>query len=130
MAWKYASKESTERRDPMAEFSQRIIEQLELGVKPWVRPWNPELCGGPQAPINLTTGARYHGINTLILGMDIPAFQSGDPRWATYQQAHEKGFQVRKGEKSNTIFFYKPLEIKDAAAKDGMRTIPVLKHFA
>jgi antirestriction protein ArdC len=32
------------------------------------------------------------------------AFTSGDPRWMTYQQAAEKKWQVREGEKSTTIF--------------------------
>ena len=43
----------------------------------------------PQAPFNPVTGRRYHGINVLILGMDLRAFQSGNPRWMTYQQVQE-----------------------------------------
>ena len=117
-------------RDPMQEFADRIIAELENGVKPWVRPWDPEKAGGPQAPFNPVTGKRYHGINVLILGMDMRAFQSGDPRWMTYQQAHEKKWQVRKGEKSTTIFFSKPYEIDDDEAEDGKKTIRVLKHYA
>ena len=96
-------------RDPMQEFANRIVAELENGVKPWVRPWDPEKAGGPQAPFNPVTGKRYHGINVLILGMDMRAFQSGDPRWMTYQQAQEKKWQVRKGEKSTTIFFTQAL---------------------
>jgi N-terminal domain of anti-restriction factor ArdC len=64
------------RRDPMQEFADRIITELERGVKPWVRPWDPEKAGGPQAPFNPVTGKRYHGINVLILGMDMRAFQT------------------------------------------------------
>ena len=70
-------------RDPMQEFADRIIAELENGVKPWVRPWDPDKAGGPQAPFNPVTGKRYHGVNVLILGMDMRAFQSGDPRWMT-----------------------------------------------
>jgi antirestriction protein ArdC len=58
------------------------------------------------------------------------AFQSGDPRWMTYQQASQKGWQVKKGERATTIFFYKPISIEDEKAEDGTRTIPILKHFA
>ena len=61
-------------RDPMQEFANRIIAELENGVKPWVRPWDTEKAGGPQAPFNPVTGKRYHGINVLILGMDMRAF--------------------------------------------------------
>jgi antirestriction protein ArdC len=100
-------------RDPLQEFADRIVAELEKGVKPWVRPWDPEKAGGPQAPFNPVTRKRYHGINVLILGIDMRAFQSGDPRWMTYQQAHEKHWQVRKGEKATTIFFTKPYEVDD-----------------
>ena len=48
----------------------------------------------------------------------------------TYQQAKEKNWQVRKGEKATTIFFYKPLEVDDPEAEDGTRTIPMLKSYA
>ncbi len=117
-------------RDPMQEFANRIIAELANGVKPWVRPWDPEKAGGPQAPFNPVTGKRYHGINVLILGMDMRAFQTGDPRWMTYQQAQGKDWQVRKGERSTTIFFTKPYEVEDEAAEDGTKTIRVLKHYA
>jgi len=117
-------------RDPMQEFADRIVTELEKGVKPWVRPWDPDKAGGPQAPFNPVTGKHYHGVNVLILGMDLRAFESGDPRWMTYQQAHEKNWQVRKGERSTTIFFAKPLEIDDDEKEDGRKTIKLLKHFA
>ena len=81
-------------RDPMQEFANRIITELENGVKPWVRPWDPEKAGGPQAPFNPVTGKRYHGINVLILGMDMRVFQTGDPRWMTYQQAQGKDLSL------------------------------------
>ena len=117
-------------RDPMQEFANRIIAELENGVKPWVRPWDPEKAGGPQAPFNPVTCKRYHGINVLILGMDMRAFQSGDPRWMTCQQAQGKDWQVRKGERSTTIFFTKPYEVEDADSDDGRKMIRVLKHYA
>src|SRR5271170_1113459 len=100
-------------RDPMQEFAERVIEQLEKGVKPWVRPWDESKCGGPQAPINPVTKANYHGVNVLILSIHPLAFMSGDPRWMTYQQAHEKKWQVKKGEKSTTIFFAKKFSVDD-----------------
>jgi antirestriction protein ArdC len=48
----------------------------------------------------------------------------------TYQQAHEKHWQVRKGEKATTIFFSKPYEVEDENEDDGKKTIRVLKHYA
>jgi antirestriction protein ArdC len=128
MTWKSAHHEVT--RDPMQEFSDKIIAELERGVKPWVRPWDPDKCAGPQAPVNPATKAAYHGINVLILGMSPLAFMTGDPRWMTYQQASEKGWQVKKGEKSTTIFFTKKYNVDDNEAEDGKKQIRVLRHYA
>ncbi len=123
------------RRDPMQELTDRIVAQLEIGVKPWVMPWDPAKCGGPQAPINGATGARYHGVNVLILGMDLRAFKSGDPRWCSYLQAQEHGWQVRKDERATTIFFSKQLAMDEESEGDGAqqgqpKTVRLLKHHA
>ncbi len=109
------------RRDHFQEVTDGIVAALEADRKPWVRPWDPDKAGGPQAPFNPTTGKRYHGINVLILGMDLRAFETGDPRWMTYQQASDRKWQVRKGEKSTSIFFFKPLRVegKDDEADPG-----------
>ena len=130
VSWKSARSVTTERRDPIQEFADRIVAELEKGVKPWVRPWDPEKCGGPQAPFNPSTGAHYHGINVLILGMHPAAFTTGDPRFMTYQQAHEKGWQVRKAEKATTIFFTKRYQIEDEKDEDSRKEVRVLRHYA
>ena len=114
------------RKDHFQEVTDSIIAALEAGTKPWARPWDPDLAGGPQAPF-------YHGINVLLLGMSPLAFCSGDPRWMTYQQAQEKKWQVRKGEKSTTIFFYKPLQIENKDRDEGdpeTKKIGMLRTYA
>jgi antirestriction protein ArdC len=68
-------------RDPMQEFADRIVAELEKGIKPWVRPWDQDKCAGPQAPLNPTTGQHYHGVNVLILAMHPLPFMTADPRW-------------------------------------------------
>jgi antirestriction protein ArdC len=129
MSFRRASQEATVRRDPMQEFANRIVEQLEKGVKPWVRPWDPLKCDGPQSPFNMATGHRYSGINVLILGMHPAAFQSGDPRFCTYKQAQDHQWQVNKGEHGTTVLLYKPLEIDDDKQEDGKRVIPLMRTF-
>jgi len=57
-------------------------------------------------------------------------FATGDPRWMTYHQAQENGYQVRKDEKSTTIFFTKRHEIEDQKAEDGKKLLRFLKHYA
>ncbi len=87
-------------RDHYQDVTDRIIAALEAGTPPWRKPWDPDKAGGPAMPRNAATGHRYRGINVLTLGMSALAFESGDPRWATYKQAEERGWQVRKGERA------------------------------
>ena len=55
------SASETPSRDPMQEFANRIIAELENGVKPWVRPWDPDKAGGPQAPFNRSPASAIAG---------------------------------------------------------------------
>jgi antirestriction protein ArdC len=120
-------------RDHYQEVTDRIVAALEAGTPPWRRPWDPDKAGGPAMPRNAATGHRYRGINVLTLGMSPLAFESGDPRWATYKQAEERGWQVRKGERGTTGYFFKRLELRDdtraADDEDAVRRIPLLRAF-
>ena len=51
-----SGKPSAERRDHYQEVTDRIIAALEAGTKPWRRPWDENLAGGPTMPINAVTG--------------------------------------------------------------------------
>ncbi|NFV80684.1 ArdC family protein [Magnetospirillum aberrantis] len=116
------------RRDIHAEITARIIAALEAGTPPWRRPWGK---GGPAPswPRNAVTGRPYRGINALLLAWHPLALAGGDPRWCTYNQARDKGWQVRKGEKGTVIIFFKRIEIDDEESDDDPRIIPVLKTF-
>jgi antirestriction protein ArdC len=107
---------------------------LEAGTPPWRRPWDPDKAGGPAMPRNAATGHRYRGINVLTLGMSVLAFSSGDPRWATYKQAEDRGWQVRKGERGTTGYFFKRLEVRDDSKPEGdedaVKRIPLLRAFS
>jgi antirestriction protein ArdC len=120
-------------RDHYQEVTNRIIAALEAGTPPWRKPWDPDKAGGPAMPRNAATGHRYRGINVLTLGMSPLAFTSGDPRWATYKQAEERGWQVRKGERGTMGFFFRRLELRDDTKPDddeeSVRRIPLLRAF-
>ena len=85
------------------ELVKKLCEAMEQGTAPWQRTWTDG-----DAPRNAVSGRPYHGVNTLNL-----ALQSGilghpeDPRWATYEQAQEKGWHVKAGEKGTHVEFYK-----------------------
>jgi antirestriction protein ArdC len=123
-------KTHAERRDHYQELTDKIIAALEAGTAPWRRPWDKTAGAGATAPMNAATGHRYRGINLFVLGMSPLALS--DPRWCSYRQAAERGWQVRKGEKSTPIYFYKPIEIEDRSAQGGgeTRRIPMLRTFS
>lgn len=87
-------------RDYRQELTDRIIRALEDGVAPWQKPW---AAGVAELPFNPVSGTVYRGGNVLAL-MDRGF---SDPRWCTYRQAEERGWQVRKGERSTGIEFWK-----------------------
>ena len=121
-------------RDHYAAVTEQVIAALEAGTLPWRKPWDPDKAGGSGMPRNAVTGARYRGVNTVVLGMSPLAFRSADPRWCTYKQAAERGWQVRKGERATTAYFFKRLEVRDgtdaADGGDAARRIPLLRSFS
>lgn len=123
---------SDARRDYYAEITQKIVAALESGPPPWRKPWDPEKAAW-SGPLNAVSGHRYRGINTLVLGMASLAMGGGDPRWLSYKQAREKGWQVQRGARATTAIFFKRVELKagDATSSslDETRTIPVLRGY-
>jgi antirestriction protein ArdC len=79
-----------------------IIAELEQGVMPWSKPWAGS--GGPVMP-RRHTGARYRGINILILWQAAEAAGYRSPYWMTFKQALEYGACVKKGERSTQIVY-------------------------
>lgn len=93
--------------------TERIIKALEQGVIPWRMPWRRR--GGSGLPKNLQSGKEYRGVNIFLLGAQGYA----SPFWCTYKQCAAKGGQVRKGEKSTPVIFWKVGDHKSKVRKDG-----------
>jgi antirestriction protein ArdC len=91
-------------RDYRQEVTDNIIHLLEQGVAPWQKPWEAGASLG--MPMNPTTGKSYRGGNAIHLMTMGLRKGYGDPRWMTYKQASEQGWQVRKGEKGTHIEFW------------------------
>ena len=130
---KQRSRTYTEYRDHYQEITNRIVAALESGTKPWQQPWDNAKAGGPSMPINATTGRPYHGINVLVLAMSSFAFGGSDPRFCSYKQATDRGWQIRKGERGTQIFFFKRMEVEDRnalpEAEDRTKRIPILRAY-
>ena len=78
----------------------KIIQMLASATAPSQKPWE---AGKLEMPNNPTTDKPYQGGNAthLISVAAMKGFE--DPRWLTYKQAAEQGWQVRKGEKETQI---------------------------
>lgn len=100
--------------DVQSIVTQSIINALENGVVPWRRPWDAPL----QIPRNVVTKKSYRGINFLILALETARKHYSSSYWMTYKQASAKGGQVRKGEKSTPVIFWKTID-KEEIQPDG-----------
>src|SRR6266853_1399710 len=97
---------STEKPDVYRKVTDAIINAIELGVGNWRMPWHTS-GRFASSPINATSKKAYRGINTVCLwaAAEAKGYDSGE--WATYAQWQEHGAQVRKGEKSTCVVFWK-----------------------
>ncbi|MBW9250212.1 MAG: DUF3560 domain-containing protein [Acidithiobacillus ferriphilus] len=101
------AKPEKERRDLRMEVANRLLEHIEQGTAPWQKPWE---AGQILPPINVVTGKPYRGVNYQNLMTLCP--DPSDPRWCTYKQAREQGWQVREGSSGIPIEVWKEYEHK------------------
>src|SRR5271157_1585680 len=100
-------------RDFRQEVTDNIVQMLERGVAPWQKPWEPG-ASSLGIPFNPTSDRAYRGGNAIHLM--ATGLQRGyeDPRWMTYKQASDNGWQVRRGEKGTQVEYW---EVKQASDK-------------
>lgn len=72
--------------------TNKIIEKLEAGINPWVRPW-----GGMARPKNYITNKSYHGINLLLLDAGY---------YLTMNQIVQIGGHLKKGSKGQMVVYF------------------------
>ena len=96
--------------------TDRILDQLSKGITPWHCPW--ALSG--LSCVSYSTGKPYSLLNQLLLG------KPGE--YITFNQAKSLGGNIRKGEKSRFVVFWKLLEEKDKDT-DEITIIPILKYY-
>ena len=61
---------SSKRSDPHARITDRILAELEQGVRPWMKPWSVETLAGRVTRPLRSTGEPYAGINVILLWME------------------------------------------------------------
>lgn len=119
------------RSDLYTRITDRIIAELERGVRPWVQPWTAtNMAGRITRPLR-HNGQPYTGINVLLLWSEAIARGFCSPIWMTFKQASELGAHVRKGETGSTVVYasrFTKTET-DAHGDEIERDIPFLKAY-
>ncbi|AUX79317.1 ArdC family protein [Sinorhizobium fredii] len=125
------AKENSARTDIYARITEKIVAQLEKGVRPWVQPWKAgNMSGRITRPLR-HNGLPYTGLNVLLLWSESTARGFSSPTWMTLRQANELGAHVRKGESGATVVYasrFTKTE-KDASGGEVERDIPFLKTY-
>jgi antirestriction protein ArdC len=120
-----AHQHSAKRRDLHADITAKLIASIEQGPGDLQLPWRRS-AGPLVMPVNARTEKAYNGINIVSLWVAAEVRGFAAPLWGTYRQWQELGAQVRKGEASSLVVFYKEYETEpnvDDASDDGKRRV-------
>lgn len=123
---------TTEKKDIFQRVTDQIVDAIEAGTESYKMPWKTS-GGFPYSPINAVSKRPYRGINIVILWAiaEQKGYKSGT--WATFKQWQELGAQVRKGEKSAHVVFWKFFDREELNNDDGSTSksgrIPMAKDY-
>lgn len=120
------------RADVYTRVTDRIVSDLEKGVRPWMKPWSAGHAADrlPSLPLRCN-GTPYRGVNILLLwGESIEKGYSRNT-WMTYRQAEELGAHVRKGEHGSLVVYADRFTKTEANDKgeEVEREIPFMKAY-
>ena len=121
----------TAKVDIYTRITNRIVSDLEKGVRPWLKPWNAEHAAGRITRPLRHNSTPYRGINVLVLWITAEERGYACPLWMTYKQSVELGGQVRKGEHGSTVVYADRFK-KTEAGDDGQmveQEIPFMKPY-
>jgi len=121
----------TEFRDVYSRITERIVADLEKGVRPWMRPWSAEHAAGRITRPLRHNGVPYKGINVVMLWSASVVKGYACPLWLTFKQAQELGGNVRKGEHGELVVYANRITRTetDDKGEETEREIPFLKGY-
>lgn len=105
-----------------------IVEAIEKGAGDWQMPWH-RVGSGLNRPVNIDTGNAYRGVNLVALWAAAEVRDFGSGTWGTYRQWQNRDCQVRKGEKSSVVVFYKEFDV-DCTDEESMDAGTETRLFA
>ena len=112
--------------------TQKIIADLEQGVRPWQKPWSGDNAAPRIIRPRRHNGEPYNGVNILLLWDAAITGGFQNPTWMTFQQATEYGAHVRKGEKSSFVVYANKITKTETDEKTGTeieRQIPFMRGY-
>ena len=120
------------RQDVYTRITDKIIADLEQGVRPWMKPWNAEHAAGRITRPLRHNGQAYNGINVLMLWSAAVTEGYSAPIWMTFRQAKELGASVRKGEHGELVVYANTVTRTEQDAETGEElehAIPFMKGY-
>lgn len=125
-------KAESDRTDTYTRITDRIAEDLEQGVRPWMKPWSAANTDGHITRPVRHNGLPYSGMNVLLLWSEQVSQGFASSMWMTFKQALELGGSVRKGETGSTVVFASRFtkSMVDGSSNDVDREIPFLKAYS
>jgi antirestriction protein ArdC len=96
---------SNEKQDVYTRVTNKIVADLEQGVRTWMKPWNAGNTAGRITRPLRHNGVPYSGINILMLWAEAMDKGFATPIWMTFKQALELKANVRKGEKGSLVVY-------------------------
>ena len=122
---------SQNRPDVYSRITDKIVADLEQGVRPWFKPWNAEHAAGKITRPLRHNGIPYKGINVIMLWSAATVKGYACPLWLTFKQALELGGNVRKGETGELVVYANSITKTetDAKGEETEREIPFLKGY-
>ena len=109
---------SSQKFDVHQEITNRIIDALETAGE-FQLPWIRNKGGSFARPVNIASKNPYNGVNVVSLWVSAQAHDYPSNLWGTYRQWQDQGCQVRKGEKSSLVVFYKTLQFEQQNEQSG-----------
>jgi antirestriction protein ArdC len=118
-------------KDVYVRVTDRIIADLENGIRPWMKPWHAEHAAGKISRPLRHNGTPYRGINILLLWGEAMAKGYTAPIWMTFKQALELDAHVRKGEHGSLVVFANTVTRteRDENGDDVECEIPFMKGY-
>ena len=122
----------TDRKDVYSRVTDRIIADLEKGVRSWMKPWNAGHTAGKITRPLRHNGTPYQGINILMLWGEALDKGYSAPIWMTYNQAQELGAHVRKGQQGSLVVYANKITRTETGegGEEIEKQIPFMKGYS